>query len=72
MEERYGAATFVEQPLTLIGREIAVGYVATDFGVLTTGLESYSLEYGRGEARLVVFVPSLDMSASDSDVYMFA
>ena len=66
--ERYGATTFVERPLTLIGREMAVGDTATDFGVLTTGLEEYSLEDGKGEARLVAVVPSLDTPVCDSEV----
>ena len=68
MEERYGATTFVEKPLTLLGREVAVGDRATDFDVLTTGLERYSLDDGRGEARLVAVVPSLDTPVCDSEV----
>ncbi len=72
MEERYGAATFVEQPLTLVGRKIAIGDIATDFGVLTTGLERYSLDDGRGQARLVVVVPSLDTPVCNSEVIRLA
>ena len=72
MEERYGATTFVEKPLTVIGREVTVGDIAIDFDVLTTGLEGYSLDDGRGEARLVAVVPSLDTPVCDSEVFRLA
>jgi thiol peroxidase len=68
MEERLGATTFVEEPLTLIGREIEVGDTAADFGVLTPALETYSLDDGRGEVRLVAAVPSLDTPVCDSEI----
>lgn len=68
MEERLGATTFVANPLTLMGSEIGVGDTAADFDVLTPALETYSLEDGRGEVRLVAAVPSLDTPVCDSEV----
>lgn len=68
MQERYGGTTFAETPLTLIGREIEVGDTAADFEVLTTGLERYSRDDGKGEVRLVAAVPSLDTPVCQAEI----
>ena len=68
MEERHGGTTFLEKPLTLVGKEIEVGDRAADFEVLTTGLEKYSRDDGKGEVRLVAAVPSLDTPVCQAEI----
>ncbi len=68
MEERHGGATFANKPLTLMGREIAVGDRAGDFEVLTPALEPYSRDDGKGEVRLIAAVPSVDTPVCGSEV----
>ncbi len=68
MEERFGASTFLHEPLTLVGSEVNVGDIPAGFEALTPGLETYSLEDGEGIVRLVAAVPSLDTPVCDAEI----
>ena len=72
MEERYGAVTFVETPLTLLGRKVEVGETASDFEAMTPGLERYSRDQEKGHVRVIAAVPSVDTPVCESEVLRFA
>lgn len=68
MNERFGAATFLGNPLTLVGREISVGDVAPEFEVITADLAPYSLENGHGHVRLLASIASVDTPVCDLEI----
>jgi thiol peroxidase len=65
-EERPGAATFLGNPLTLLGPELKAGDKAPDFQVLTDDLKESSLSSTAGKVRLISVVPSLDTPVCDA------
>lgn len=52
--------TFKQNPVTLLGKEIAVGDKAPDFTVLSNDLQPVTLNDSKGKIRLISVVPSLD------------
>jgi len=58
--ERHGAATFLGNPLTLLGQELKPGDPAPDFTLVGPGLTEVSLNNSAGKVRLLSCVPSLD------------
>jgi thiol peroxidase len=65
-EERPSAATFLGNPLTLLGPELKAGDKAPDFQVLTDDLKESSLSSTAGKVRLISVVPSLDTPVCDA------
>jgi len=70
-QERKGAATFQDNPLTLIGVELKVGDKAPDFQLIDTGLKSVTLSDSKGKIRLVSVVPSIDTPVCDLQTRRF-
>lgn len=63
--ERQGAVTFRGKPVTLIGKEPAVGSTAPDFTLYTNDLAPVTLDdtiAGGTRAALLIVVPSIDTS----------
>lgn len=52
--------TFQNNPVTLLGKEVAVGDQAPNFTVLSNDLKPVTLEDSKGKVRLISVVPSLD------------
>jgi thioredoxin-dependent peroxiredoxin len=69
--ERKDIVTMKGQPLTLIGREIAIGEKAPDFKVLSTGLDEICLADFKGKIKLIASVPSLDTPVCDLQIKRF-
>jgi thiol peroxidase len=59
-EERFGAVTFKEQEMTLVGPELKAGDAAPDYKLLAQDLTDKSLKDSAGKVRLLSVVPSLD------------
>lgn len=68
MNERVGAATYLGNPLTLVGREVCVGDSAPDFQVITSDLTPYSMRDGHGDIRLVASIASVDTPVCDLEI----
>ncbi|MBC7925391.1 MAG: thiol peroxidase [Bryobacteraceae bacterium] len=71
MDERHGAATFRDNPLTLIGPELKVGDHAPGFDVVDKTLSPVSLEATSGAVRIFSVVPSLDTPVCDIQTKRF-
>ena len=52
--------TFKNNPVTLLGKEVAVGDTAPDFTVLANDLSPVTLADSKGKVRLISVVPSID------------
>ena len=52
--------TFKNNPVTLLGKEVAVGDTAPDFTVLANDLSPVTLADSKGKIRLISVVPSID------------
>lgn len=52
--------TFKNNPVTLLGKEVAVGDTAPDFTVLANDLSPVTLADSKGKIRLISVVPSVD------------
>ena len=52
--------TFKNDPVTLLGKEVAVGDTAPDFTVLANDLSQVTLADSKGKVRLISVVPSID------------
>lgn len=52
--------TFKNNPVTLLGNEIAVGDTAPDFTVLANDLSPVTLADTKGKIRLISVIPSID------------
>jgi thioredoxin-dependent peroxiredoxin len=70
-QERPGAATFLGNPLTLVGPELKTGDRAPAFTVLTNDLKEASLTATAGKVRLISVVPSLDTPVCDAQTRRF-
>ncbi|MBN1552636.1 thiol peroxidase [bacterium] len=71
MKERKNEATFLGNPLTLIGNLLSVGDKAPDFTVLDNDLQAVSLENFKGKKLIVSAVPSLDTPVCDMETRRF-
>ena len=52
--------TFKNNPVTLLGKEVAVGDTAPEFTVLANDLSPVKLADSKGKVRLISVVPSID------------
>lgn len=52
--------TFINNPVTLVGKEVVVGQKAPNFTVLANDLSPVTLQDSAGKVRLISVVPSLD------------
>jgi thioredoxin-dependent peroxiredoxin len=52
--------TFKNNPVTLLGKEVAVGDTAPEFTVLANDLSPVTLADSKGKVRLISVVPSID------------
>lgn len=71
MQERTGLVTFKGNPLTLLGKGVAVGDAAPDFTVLTNDLTPVSLKDYTGRVLIISVVPSLDTPVCDMQTRRF-
>lgn len=70
-QERAGAATFLGNPLTVLGAELKPGDKAPEFTVLANDLSTVTLANTAGKIRLISVVPSLDTPVCDAQTRRF-
>jgi thioredoxin-dependent peroxiredoxin len=71
MIERSEAVTFQGNPLTLVGKEIAMGSTAPDATLLSNELKPVKLSDHRGKVVVISSVPSLDTPVCDMQTRRF-
>jgi len=71
MDKQTGVVTFKGNPVTLVGKKLAVGDAAPDFACVTQGLEVMDLAKTAGKARLFSVVPSLDTGVCSAQTKKF-
>ena len=71
MGERTGLVTIKGSPLTLVGKEVAVGEKAPDFTALDNELSQVSLSAFSGKKLIIASVPSLDTPVCDVETRRF-
>ncbi|MDD2852207.1 MAG: thiol peroxidase [Desulfuromonadaceae bacterium] len=71
MNEKTGVITFKDNPMTLLGAELAVGNVAPDFTVVDNGLAAVTLASYAGKVKIISAVPSLDTPVCDTETRRF-
>lgn len=71
MIERVEAVTFQGNPLTLVGKEIAMGSTAPDATLLNNQLKPVKLSDHRGKVVVISSVPSLDTPVCDMQTRRF-
>jgi thiol peroxidase len=71
MIERNEAATFLGNPLTLIGEELKVGDKAPDFTLLKNDLSPTSMADFSEKVLVLTLVPSLDTPVCDTETRRF-
>ena len=71
MKERKEAATFMGNPLTLVGDEIKVGDKAPDFTLLKNDLSPTTMTDFAGKVLILTLVPSLDTPVCDTETRRF-
>jgi thioredoxin-dependent peroxiredoxin len=62
---------FINNPVTLVGKEVKVGDDAPDFTVLSNDLNPITLEDTEGKVRLISVVPSIDTGVCDAQTRRF-
>jgi thioredoxin-dependent peroxiredoxin len=70
-EERKGAVTMRNNPLTLIGPEIKAGQKAPAFTAVGKGLAPASLDQFKGKVKIISAVPSIDTPVCDAETRRF-
>lgn len=65
------SVTFINNPVTLVGKEVKVGDNAPDFTVLSNDLTPVTLEDTEGKIRLISVVPSIDTGVCDAQTRRF-
>jgi thioredoxin-dependent peroxiredoxin len=65
------SVTFINNPVTLIGKEVKVGDEAPEFIVLSNDLTPFTLEDTEGKVRLISVVPSIDTGVCDAQTRRF-
>ncbi|MFD1206964.1 MULTISPECIES: thiol peroxidase [Sporosarcina] len=63
--------TFKQEPVTLLGKEVAVGDKAPDFTVLSNDLKPVTLNDSKGKIRLISVVPSIDTGVCSEQTKKF-
>jgi thiol peroxidase len=71
MIKRDNVVTFMGNPLTLVGPEIAPGMAAPDFSVVDNDLGPVSLADVKGKVVVISAVPSLDTPVCDMETRRF-
>lgn len=71
MNARAGAVTMKGNPLTLVGKEVAVGDQAPDIELLGNDLQPVNLSAFRGKVIIISSVPSLDTPVCDMETRRF-
>ncbi len=71
MEEHKSAATFKNQPLTLIGHTIHVGEAAPDFEAVDNSMNTVKFSKWKGKTCVICSVPSIDTPVCDMEVKRF-
>lgn len=71
MSERNGAATFLGNPLTLVGDELKVGDKAPDFALVKNDLSPAVMADYAGKVLILTLVPSLDTPVCDTETRRF-
>ncbi|HRI89010.1 MAG TPA: thiol peroxidase [Candidatus Hydrogenedentes bacterium] len=72
MQERTGELTFKGNPLTVLGKKVAVGDKAPDFTLLANDLSPVTLATDAGKVRVISVVPSLDTPVCDIQTRRFS
>ena len=65
-EKRTGVITFKQNPMTLVGPDIAVGSQAPDFKVVDEALQPVTRDSAQGKIQLIAVVPSIDTGVCDT------
>ena len=63
--------TFKNNPVTLLGKEVAVGDTAQDFTVLANDLSPVTLADSKGKIRLISVIPSIDTGVCSTQTRKF-
>lgn len=63
--------TFINEQVTLVGKEVHVGDKAPDFTVLANDMSPVTLQDSKGKVRLISVVPSLDTGVCDAQTRRF-
>jgi thiol peroxidase len=71
MKERTGIVKMGDQPLTLLGAELAVGGKAPDFKILDNDLSPVQYSSFKGKVCIISSVPSLDTPVCDVQTRRF-
>ncbi len=71
MTERNGAATFLGNPLTLVGDEVKVGDKAPGFTLLKNDLSPAAMSDFAGKVLVLTLLPSLDTPVCDTETRRF-
>jgi len=71
MEKRTGVITFLNNPMTLVGKEVKVDEQAPDFTLLDNDLQAKTLKDYEGKVKIISVVPSLDTGVCDAQTRRF-
>jgi thioredoxin-dependent peroxiredoxin len=63
--------TFLNNPVTLLGKEVAVGDTAQDFTVLANDMSPMTLADSKGKVRLISVIPSIDTGVCSTQTRRF-
>ncbi|MBE1554393.1 thiol peroxidase [Sporosarcina limicola] len=63
--------TFKNNPVTLLGKEVAIGDIAPDFTVLANDLSPVTLADSKGKIRLISVIPSIDTGVCSTQTRKF-
>lgn len=69
--ERKNCVTINGNPLTLLGQEVAVGQIASDFKVLSPDLKEARLADFKSKVIVIAALPSLDTPVCDLEIKHF-
>ncbi len=63
--------TFLKNPVTLLGKEVAVGDTAQAFTVLANDMSPVTLADSKGKVRLISVIPSIDTGVCSTQTRRF-
>ena len=63
--------TFLNNPVTLLGKEVAVGDTAQNFTVLANDMSPVTLADSKGKVRLISVIPSIDTGVCSTQTRRF-
>jgi thioredoxin-dependent peroxiredoxin len=70
-EERKGAVTMRENPMTLVGPELKAGQKAPAFTAVGKGMAPVTLDQFKGKVKIIAAIPSLDTPVCDAETRRF-